>query len=623
MLLDKIGDCNPQLLREIKGRLKVFPVIITICLSLIVQLAIFIGQFGDLPGEEYYIGGKYCQLASIHKANQQQISQLSSEAGHFHNQIKSSNKLGDTQPEKIQELREERDRLKFKAQQIRESLPQFCPSDQINMKQWWIDHWRYIFNSLCFTFIFILLLGGTYLIINDVAKEERRGTLNFIRLSPEWDVNIFLGKILGVPVLIYLLIVAALPLHLWASIAGNIPLFNVLNFDLILAVSCFSFYSLAMLFGLWARFFSFFQPWLGSASVLGFLMLVSGLFTSSNYYVNHAAIWFQILSPIPITFYLFPHIFSTSSSYGIETLKFFSLPIGQSFLGVISLHLLNYGFWIYFTWESLKRLFRNPNASLLSKYQSYLLTICLQFIFWGFTLQSFDDVNKRVMDNSFLLVFMNVILLFGLIAILSPLRQTVQDWSRYRHQRTSRYQGWWYNSQLRDLMFAEKSPSILATAIHLLIVTVPFMIWIVISPILRTSNGDRWDPINWLINDVGRFQALLYVGLFITLMMICATFAQIMLMLKTSKRHLWSIGSVAAIVFLPPIALGIAQVNPELTPFVWLFSSFPWATMGHASTPLVFFALVFDVGILALLNSYLSGQVKTLGQSETQELLAN
>ncbi len=619
MLLNKIGDWNPQLLREIKGRLKVFPVIITICLSLIVQSAIFLGQLGDLPGTKYYIGGKYCQLESIHKANQQQIYQLNNEANHFHNQIKSSNKLGDNQPEKIQELRNRRDKVKLQAQQIRKSLPQFCPQDKINMKQWWIDHARIIFNSLSKTFIFTLLLGGTYLIINDVAKEERRGTLNFIRLSPEWDVNIFIGKILGVPVLIYLLIVAALPLHLWSSITAKIALINVLSFDLILAVGCFFFYSAAMLFGLWGRFFSFFQPWLGSAAILGFLMLNWNIIYSYQH-VNHAAIWFQILTPIHIAAYLFPDFAFSNNVSKLGELQFFSVPIGISFFGLISLHLLNYGFWIYFIWQALKRLFRNPNASILNKSQSYLLTICLQFIFWGFTLQNFDDINRRVIDNSPFLVFMNVILLFGLIAILSPLRQTVQDWARYKHQQNSRYQGWWYNSQLRDLMFAEKSPSFLATAIHLLIVTVPLIIWIVISPILQTSDYDKWNRLNWLINDVGRLQAILYVGLFITLMMVCATIAQIMLMLKTSKRHLWSMGSVTAIVFLPPIALSIAQVRPDLKPFVWLFSSFPWATMGHTSTPLVFFALLFDLGILAFLNSYLSGQIKSLGQSETQEI---
>ena len=623
MLLDKIGDCNPQLLREIKGRLKVFPVIITICLSLIVQLAILLGNLSDLPGEKYSITGKYCHLASIYKPKQEQLYRLDNQYYQVGRDINQAKNLNQNQPDKIQELKTKQEQLKIEREELKASIPKYCPQEKINMQQWWIDKWRNVFNSLCIASIFTLLLGGTYLIINDVAKEERRGTLNFIRLSPELEANIFLGKILGVPVLIYLLIFAALPLHLWGSIAGNIPLINVLSFDLILAVGCFFFYSAAMLFGLWGRFFSFFQPWLGSAAILGFLMLTWNLIAYSFHDVGHAAIWFQILSPIHLAGYLFPDFVFSSSASKIQQLQFFSFPIGKSFFGLIALHLLNYSFWIYFIWEALKRLFRNPNASLLNKSQSYLLAICLQFIFWGFTLQSFDDVNRKVTNNSFFLVFMNLILLFGLVAILSPLRQTVQDWARYRHQKTSRYQGWWHNSLLRDLIFAEKSPSILATAIHLLVVTVPFMIWIVISPSLQVSNPGRWDSIYWLINDLGRLQAILYVGLFITLMMICATVAQIMLMLKTSKRHLWSIGSVAAIVFLPPIVLGISGVNPELNPFVWLFSSFPWATMGHTNTPLVFFALLFDLGILALLNSYLSGQVKSVGQSEMQETLMN
>lgn len=628
MLLDKIGDCNPQLLREIKGRLKTFPVILTICLSLIIQFAVSFGQFSNYPDKTYLVTEKYCHLASIYKPTQQQIYQLDNAYYQVNRELTEANRISANQlkinkQERIKELEQKKENLKIKKEELKASIPKFCPPEEINVQQWWIDNWRTIFNALSITFICTLLLGGTYLIINDVAKEERRGTLNFIRLSPESEVNIFLGKILGVPVLIYLLVVAALPLHLWASIAGNIPLINVLSFDLILAVGCFFFYSAAMLFGLWGRFFSFFQPWLGGGAVLGFLMLTWNLITYSYSDVGHAAIWFQMLSPINIAAYLFPGFAFGDSASKIQELQFFSFPIGQSFFGLFALHLLNYGFWIYFIWESLKRLFRNPNTSLLNKSQSYLLTICLQFIFWGFTLQSFDDVNSRVIDNSFLLVFMNIILLFGLIAILSPLRQTIQDWARYKHQQTSRYQSWWYNSQLRDLIFAEKSPSFLATAIHLSIVTVPFMIWIVISPSLRVYNGNRGNQLDWLINDVGRFQALLYVGLFITLMMICATVAQIMLMLKISRRHLWSIGSVAAIVFLPPIALGIAQVNPELDPFVWLFSSFPWATMGHTSTPLVFFALLFDLGILALLNSYLSGQVKSVGRSETQEILVN
>uniref|UniRef100_A0ACD5H1H9 Uncharacterized protein n=1 Tax=Desertifilum tharense IPPAS B-1220 TaxID=1781255 RepID=A0ACD5H1H9_9CYAN len=40
---------------------------------------------------------------------------------------------------------------------------------------------------------------GAYWLIDDLGKEERRGTLNFIRLSPQSAQSIFLGKLLGVP----------------------------------------------------------------------------------------------------------------------------------------------------------------------------------------------------------------------------------------------------------------------------------------------------------------------------------------------------------------------------------------------------------------------------------------
>ena len=48
-----------------------------------------------------------------------------------------------------------------------------------------------------------LLVMGTYLLIADLSREERRGTLNFIRMSPESAKNILLGKLLGVPILVY------------------------------------------------------------------------------------------------------------------------------------------------------------------------------------------------------------------------------------------------------------------------------------------------------------------------------------------------------------------------------------------------------------------------------------
>ncbi|RQH23304.1 hypothetical protein D5R40_27115 [Okeania hirsuta] len=53
----------------------------------------------------------------------------------------------------------------------------------------------------------VILIGGVYMLVADLAKEKRLGTLNFIRLSPQSIQKILLGKLLGVPILIYLALV--------------------------------------------------------------------------------------------------------------------------------------------------------------------------------------------------------------------------------------------------------------------------------------------------------------------------------------------------------------------------------------------------------------------------------
>jgi len=50
----------------------------------------------------------------------------------------------------------------------------------INWQMWWLD----LFTWLSLIGIFALLVAGTYLLISDLAHEERQDTLNFIRLSP-------------------------------------------------------------------------------------------------------------------------------------------------------------------------------------------------------------------------------------------------------------------------------------------------------------------------------------------------------------------------------------------------------------------------------------------------------
>ncbi len=625
-LIDKVGDLNPQLMRELKGRLKVFYVAIAVIISLVGQLLLFLYQLQYFPGEKYSLTAKYCNLSQFYRSQQQPIyPQLSS----LRNQLVSAKRAKIANPELISDLQTKIDNLEAKRQSLSNFLRNnYCPTEQINMQMWWRDHWEYIFLTLSVVFIFILLVGGTYLLINNLAQEEKRGTLNFIRLSPQSESSILVGKMLGVPVLIYILVLTALPLHLLAGRSANIAISYIFTFYTILVACCIFFYSLALLFGLFSRWLSGFQPWLGAGVMLLFLTLTMQFAWHGNYY-NNAGVWLRLLSPFDMTKYLFPHVFKTYRGKStLGELLFFYLPVGKTLLGLVIVNLLNYGFWNYWVWQGLKRRFRNPNATMLNKQHSYLFVAGFQIIMWGFTLQNYGkrycykgkgfcqgnvqfDVNRQIADNFPVIIFFNVLLLFGLIAILSPHRQAIQDWARYRYER--------FNSFWQDIIWAEKSPAQVAVLINILLVTIPLFTWIIIAPILNL-NGVRKN--NWWIDNSDRITVIFGLIFFIILMMIYSTIVQRMLLMKTSKRSLWAVSTIGALMFLPPIILGILKIYPQKYPTVWLFSTFPWAGLEDSAMIAVFSALIVEFGALVLLNFNLIQELKLLGESASKALIS-
>jgi hypothetical protein len=68
-----------------------------------------------------------------------------------------------------------------------------------------------------------LAIGGIYLIAKDFDREIRTGTLDLVNLSPAQPWEIVLGKLLGVPVLIYWVVLLALPLHTIALVQMAVP----------------------------------------------------------------------------------------------------------------------------------------------------------------------------------------------------------------------------------------------------------------------------------------------------------------------------------------------------------------------------------------------------------------
>jgi len=155
-LLDKIGNWNPQLFREIKGRLKIGNIAIASALSLGAQLLLFMYLGVEIPvpdpNPEYNnntISHRFCNLENASY---------------------------------------------YEAPCVKDTLGNFT----INWPLWWLE----IFTWLSILTVLALLVAGTYMLVSDLDKEEKRGTLNFIRLSPQSAKTIFLGKILGGPILL-------------------------------------------------------------------------------------------------------------------------------------------------------------------------------------------------------------------------------------------------------------------------------------------------------------------------------------------------------------------------------------------------------------------------------------
>jgi hypothetical protein len=135
-VLSQIGEYNPQLMREIKSRVSWRNVIIMTFVSFVSQIMVLISQSSKLPvmkPKQNYYSGQYC----------------------FY--LPNADSYGSN--------------CKLDAA----GLP------VIDWLKWWSD------TALGLSAVMAvgLLAGGVYLLASNFSQEERRGTLNFIRLTPQ------------------------------------------------------------------------------------------------------------------------------------------------------------------------------------------------------------------------------------------------------------------------------------------------------------------------------------------------------------------------------------------------------------------------------------------------------
>ncbi len=532
--IETLGDLNPQLMREMQGRLKLRNVLITLLCSLMAQGCFLFWKYRSLR-----LALGTCKEASGLKG--QECVQVGT---HYF---------------------------------------------QVNWQTWWLD----VFSWGSYWLLLILVVGGSFMLMSDLSKEERRGTLTFISLSPQSARTILMGKLLGVPILVFLAVAIALPLHYASGFSAQIPALKIVCFDVLGLGACSFFYSLALLIGLVGHWLNGFQAWLGSAVMFGFLQLLN------NFQISESAIdWLYAFTPMA----LLPYVTGTNIPdfpHHIDLLDWhwFRIPIGSGGPLILFFLMANYGIWTGWLWQPLQRRFRNPRIPLLGKKQSYGATACFIACSLGFSMTAGGNSEAQI---GFLMIA-HMLWFLLLMVLLLPQHQALQDWARFRgsyQSVTGRIQ------RTKDLLWADNSPAWVAIAINLGIANLPIVIW----ALFHLQDDQMPALMGLLINS--------------TLILIIALFNQVVLLLPIANRNLWTIATLILPVALPLTLVILFGAEPTNEGSGWfLFTPLSFlAIKSTTSVAQVLQTFVIQLGAIAGLTWQLNRQLKRAGESTTEKL---
>lgn len=511
-LSDKIGNWNPQLLRELKGSFQPTKMVGIVIFSLLVQ----IGIFTSLSGQKclQYIGSE-------------------------------------------------------------------CTQSQLYI------HWEIIYRVLDWMLPVLLLIGGVYILIGDVANEERQGTLNFIRLSPQPSQSILLGKILGSPGLLYLGILLAIPLHFVSALAAGLPFFWILGIYSLWVAGCW------LLYGIFLTYTFLYAPNVEAKSLAGsgsFLGLILAL---------------PYIGAIDLSF--------DGYKYGFfpKEWRWLFFPIGKQPLLAYLLMLITVSIASYWFWQAINRRFGNPKATLLSKKQSYWLVASFQFWLLGFATQNLVSVTSDFDDilGFAFLFFINPVFFLLLNMGLFPDRQSVLDWTRYRRNRISHRKGFWNSDLVRDLIGHEKSPAVVAIGINYLIATLIWLPWILV--VAQKSWHQNYQTFLVLMG-----------GLILTMngILIYTAIPELMRFVNRPKKLIF-VGITGGIILLAVLGLQRFVSNPIALQMVLGFSPFPVLIVAFNSLTTILVGVVVQLSVLSFLSVQLTRQLKKAGESESKAML--
>ena len=584
--LDFLTGWNPQLLREVKGRLQGKNVVIVTAIAILTQFSIVIAQLASLPDASQDV---------LHRASETIYSV----------KTQYSRYCTGSQP-KYNEV-------------------YLCYQD---LHHHWVINWQLFWFDLFVVFSIIgiasLLILGTYFLISNIVSEQKKGTLNLIRLSPQSATSIIVGKLLGVPVLLYLFIALGLPLQIISGLQAQIPVSLLIGFELVIVASCAFFYSLSLLIGLVTN--KSVNALVFSIALSVFLSLTTIL--STKMYLNTVTIldWSLLFNPNNLLLYVgkttgipyhhlhygyysfFGNIFH--HGYGINESEPIALShilfYGQALwskVGVgIGIIIANSCLWTYWIWQGLKRRFHNPENTVINKQQSYWITGSFIAIALGFTFQYTGQNSGYLLVEKFIVLGLILMVFFiGLTFVLNPQQQSLQDWARYRHQMNQEGNNLW-----RELIFGEKSPSTMAIAINILIVTLYILPSLIIHPLGKETLPTFYNLI-------------LSMGI---ILCYCAI-AQLILLSKSNHQVAIAFGAILSLIILPPLFLSLNGLYPGHAPLAWLFTFVPFLGIEQATFSTIAFAILGQWLVITLVSLQMTRKLRQAGRSQSSRILDN
>jgi hypothetical protein len=544
-IIDRAGEWNAQLFRELKGRVTLRNMFLAGMLSVGCQLMLlltFILQFptNPQPGESRR-QQTYCILESITASN--------GNGGFYDQQVCQLNLFGQV---------------------------------SIDWPHWWTAVW----SMMSWVLPVILFTGGVYLLTSDLRRETRRGTLNFLRLSPQSAPDILVGKLLGVPVLVYLAVAIALPLHFLAAWSSGFGVVNEFAWYGLTATMAGVFYAAATLITLATPsapiVITFLTLWISSSMLSIPNWALSGTFNSRS------------------------KIFESLNIYWF----FFSITQNTSFFYLFGMGSCLVAF--YWLWQSICRRYREPNSTLLAKKSSYQLNFCWQAWLAGFGLPIFIGSYGST-GNSTLTGFLGGVLFcqicaaFVAIFVLTPQRQNIEDWSRYR--RESERKKLWQQEIWQDLLWDDRSPAVLAIAVNL---AIALAVWL------------PWCPFA-LANSALVIKAILAAIITAVLLLNYGILAQIVLITKKKWQWQQAIFYVALLTLLPMMGAAFAAaLGWQSIAMTLITLASPLAVFGiwQMAGGTLLLGIIIQPLLLFLATARLQYQILKIGKSETQAFLS-